>query len=105
MRRPNTHQNLVGLLLFKSISLRRLLVLKKIFIPILHLLKTRMGFLKWVILLRVTLKNGVVEHEHRLFVGPKIRKDLMGRADNQSSQLTWVGFGFYPSQWFGLWIF
>jgi len=26
--------------------------------------------------------SSVFEHEHRIFVGPKIRKDLMGRADN-----------------------
>ena len=42
--------------------------------------------------------------EHRLFVGPKIRKDLMQRANNLELSIDMGWFGFWPSQWFWLWI-
>ena len=42
------------------------------------------------------------DHEHRLFVGPKIRKDLMGRADNLelSIDMGWFWFLSQPMVWF-----
>ena len=43
----------------------------------------------------------VLEHEHRLFVGPKIRKDLMLRADNLelSIDMGWFWFLSQPMVW------
>ena len=48
------------------------------------------------------IKNDVVEHKHRLFVGPKIRKDLMGRAENLelSIDMGWFWFLSQPMVWF-----
>ena len=42
------------------------------------------------------------DHEHRLFVGPKIRKDLMVRADNLelSIDMGWFWFLSQPMVWF-----
>ena len=44
----------------------------------------------------------VFEHEHRLFVGPKIRKDLMQRAENLelSIDMGWFWFLSQPMVWF-----
>jgi YidC/Oxa1 family membrane protein insertase len=46
--------------------------------------------------------NVTYDHEHRLFVGPKIRKDLMGRADNLelSIDMGWFWFLSQPMVWF-----
>jgi YidC/Oxa1 family membrane protein insertase len=46
--------------------------------------------------------NFTYDHEHRLFVGPKIRKDLMGRADNLelSIDMGWFWFLSQPMVWF-----
>ena len=43
----------------------------------------------------------MLEHEHRLFVGPKIRKDLMLRADNLelSIDMGWFWFLSQPMVW------
>lgn len=45
--------------------------------------------------------DGVFEHEHRLFVGPKIRKDLMLRAENLelSIDMGWFWFLSQPMVW------
>ena len=45
------------------------------------------------------------KHEHRLFVGPKIRKDLMERADNLELSIDMGWFWFWLSQWYMLWTF
>ena len=49
-----------------------------------------------------SLDDGVLKHEHRLFVGPKIRKDLMTRADNLelSIDMGWFWFLSQPMVWF-----
>ncbi len=46
--------------------------------------------------------SGELKHEHRLFVGPKIRKDLMDRADNLelSIDMGWFWFLSQPMVWF-----
>ena len=46
--------------------------------------------------------NVTYDHEHRLFVGPKIRKDLMDRADNLelSIDMGWFWFLSQPMVWF-----
>ena len=46
--------------------------------------------------------NLVYSHAHRVFVGPKIRKDLEKRAPNLELSIDMGWFGLYPSQRFGL---
>ncbi len=49
-----------------------------------------------------SLDDNTLKHEHRLFVGPKIRKDLMTRADNLelSIDMGWFWFLSQPMVWF-----
>ena len=49
-----------------------------------------------------SLNGGGLVHEHRLFVGPKIRKDLMTRAENLelSIDMGWFWFLSQPMVWF-----
>ena len=48
-----------------------------------------------------SLDDGVLKHEHRLFVGPKIRKDLMTRAENLELSID-MGWFWFLSQPIGL---
>ena len=75
-------QSLVGLLLFKNISFAAIIGSDE-YIYNYYVLPKESGFYRMGYTVEgSSTSNLVYGHEHRLFVGPKIRKDLMERADN-----------------------
>ena len=92
---------LVGFLLYKNIFLLLLLVRKIIFIISL-LIPLILVFIEWGIPLKREASNLVYKHSHRVFIGPKVRKDLAERAENLelSIDMGWFWFISQPMVWF-----
>jgi hypothetical protein len=101
MNQSHIFLELVGFLLYKNIFLLPLLALMIMFITILLILLS-LVFTEWVIPLRRGYLKCVYEHSHRVFIGPKIRKDLAVRADNLelSIDMGWFWFISQPMVWF-----